>query len=81
MKFSVRDFFSKCEKICRKMLIRSHLLDKFLTENFSFLFSASGLEVAIITIFDALERNNLDAGLLRVESHQESESYSLEINL
>ena len=63
------------------MLIRSHLLDKFLTENFSFLFSASGLEVAIITIFDALERNNLDAGLLRVESHQESKSYSLEINL
>lgn len=63
------------------MLIRSHLLEKFLTENFSFLFSASGLEVAIITIFDALERNNLDAGLLRVESHQESEIYSLEINL
>ena len=63
------------------MLIRSHLLQKFLTENFSFLFSASGLEVAIITIFDALERNNLDAGLRRVESHQESESYSLEINL
>ena len=63
------------------MLIRSHLLEKFLTENFSFLFSASGLEVAIITIFDALERNNLDAGLLRVESHQESKSYSLEINL
>lgn len=63
------------------MLIRSHLLEKFLTENFSFLFSASGLEVAIITIFDALERNNLDAGLLRVESHQESESCSLEINL
>lgn len=63
------------------MLIRSHLLEKFLTENFSFLFSASGLEVAIITIFDALDRNNLDAGLLRVESHQESESYSLEINL
>ena len=63
------------------MLIRSHLLEKFLTENFSFLFSASGLEVAIITIFDALERNNLDAGLLRIESHQESESYSLEINL
>ena len=63
------------------MLIRSHLLEKFLTENFSFLFSASGLEVAIITIFDALERNNLDAGLLRVESHQESEIYSLDINL
>ena len=63
------------------MLIRSHLLEKFLTENFSFLFSASGLKVAIITIFDALERNHLDAGLLRVESHQESESYSLEINL
>ena len=63
------------------MLIRSHLLEKFLTENFSFLFSASGLEVAIITIFEALERNNLDPGLLLVESHQESESYSLEINL
>ena len=63
------------------MLIRSHLLEKFLTENFSFLFSASGLEVAIITIFEALERNNLDPGLLLVESHQENKSYSLEINL
>ena len=38
------------------MLIQSHLLEKFLTENFSFLFSASGLEVAIITIFEALEK-------------------------
>ena len=39
MKFSIRDFFSKCDQICRKLRIWSHLLKKSLTENFIFLCS------------------------------------------
>ena len=27
MKFSIKDFFSKCDQICRKLRIRSHLLN------------------------------------------------------
>ena len=33
MKFSIKDFFSKCDKICRKLWIWSHLLKKSLMEN------------------------------------------------
>ena len=36
MKFSVKDFFSKCDEIRRKIGICSHLLQKSLTENFIF---------------------------------------------
>ena len=36
MKFSVKDFFSKCEQILRKLRICSHLLKKTLMENFIF---------------------------------------------
>ena len=36
MKFSVKDFFSKCDQICRKLQIWSHLLRKSLMENFIF---------------------------------------------
>ena len=36
MKFSIKDFFSKCDQILRKLRIWSHLLKKFLTENFIF---------------------------------------------
>ena len=34
MKFSVKDFFSKCDQICKKLRIWSHLLKKSLLENF-----------------------------------------------
>ena len=34
MKFSVSDFFSKCDQIHRKLRIWSHLLEKSLIENF-----------------------------------------------
>ena len=34
MKFSIKDFFSKCDQIRRKLRIWSHLLKKFLTKNF-----------------------------------------------
>ena len=36
MKFSIKDFFSKCDQIRSKLRIRSHLLKKSLMENFIF---------------------------------------------
>ena len=36
MKFSVKDFASKCDLIDRKLRIWSHLLDKSLMKNFIF---------------------------------------------
>ena len=36
MKFSIKDFFSKCDQIRRKLLILSHLLKKTLIENVIF---------------------------------------------
>ena len=36
MKFSIKDFFSKCEQIRKKLLIWSHLLKKSLIKNFIF---------------------------------------------
>ena len=39
MKFSMEDFFSKCDQNRRKLRIWSHLLKKFFLENFIFLSS------------------------------------------
>ena len=39
-KFSIKDFFNKCDQILRKLWIWSHLLKKSLMENFIFLCSA-----------------------------------------
>ena len=36
MKISIKNFFSKCGHICRKLWIWTHLLDKSLLENFLF---------------------------------------------
>ena len=36
MKFSIKDFFSKCDQIRRKLRILSHLLKKSLMKNFIF---------------------------------------------
>ena len=36
MKFPIKDFFSKCDQICRKLRIWLHLLKKSLMENFIF---------------------------------------------
>ena len=36
MKFSIKDFFSKCDQIRRKLWIWSHLLKNYLMENFIF---------------------------------------------
>ena len=35
-KFSIKDFFNKCDQILRKLWIWSHLLKKSLMENFIF---------------------------------------------
>ena len=40
MKFSIKDIFSKCDQIRRKLRIWLHLLKKSLMENFIFLCSA-----------------------------------------
>ena len=37
MNFSIKEFFSKCDQICRKLKISSHLLKNSLMENFIFL--------------------------------------------
>ena len=39
MKFSIKDFFSKCDQIRRKLRIWSHLRKKSLMENFIFMCS------------------------------------------
>ena len=36
MKISIKDFFSKCDQIRRKLQIWSHLLKKSIMENFNF---------------------------------------------
>ena len=36
MKFSIKDFFSKCQQIPRKLRVWSHLLNKSFIENFIF---------------------------------------------
>ena len=42
MKFSIKDFFSKCDHIRRKLRIWTHLLKKSLIENFIFCAVAAG---------------------------------------
>ena len=46
-KFSIKDFFGKCDKICRKLRIWSHLLNKSLMENFIFFVQCQYLESEI----------------------------------
>ena len=36
MNFSIKDFFNKCDQICRKLWIWSHLLKKSIMEKFTF---------------------------------------------
>ena len=41
MKFSIKDFFSKCDQICSFLRVWSHLLKESLLENFNFLCSVN----------------------------------------
>ena len=45
MKFSVKDFPSKCDQISIFLWIWSHLMEKFLMENFIVLYSNGDIKV------------------------------------
>ena len=51
MKFSIKDFFSKCDQIRRKLRISSHLLKKSLMENFIFCVVMCAWQLDIHVIF------------------------------
>ena len=56
MKFSIKDFFSKCDQIRSKMRIWSHLLKKSLMENFIF---CAVLLISFYLWFSLLRKKNL----------------------
>ena len=55
MKFFIKDFFSKCDQIRRKLRIWLHLLKKSLVENFIFCAVAFMQYVAILLKITCLE--------------------------
>ena len=69
MKFSIKDFFSKCGKIRRKLRIWSHLLKKPLMENFIFLCSV----FLKIDVFSSL----IESGTSSIIFGAKDESFSL----
>ena len=54
IKFSIKDFFSKCEQICNFRRIWSHLLKEYFTENFIFLCSVLREENNLLLFFTHL---------------------------
>ena len=50
MKFSIKDFFSKCDQICRKLRIWSHLLKKSLMKNFIFCTVSFAFQLVLVGI-------------------------------
>ena len=58
MKFSVKDFFSKCEQIHRKLWICSHLVKKSLSENFTFCAMTRGVS-PLCSCIQSISRNML----------------------
>ena len=48
-RFSIKDFFSKCDQIHRKLRIWSHLLKKSLMENFIFVQCGLHLTARVLT--------------------------------
>ena len=60
MKFSIKDFFSKCDEIRRKLWIWLHLLKKSFIENFIFCtVPVSFLVLHILRSFDVYARSHL----------------------
>ena len=45
IEFSIKDFFSKCDQIRRKLRVWSRLLKKFLMENFNFFWAVTGVSI------------------------------------
>ena len=56
IKFSIKDFLSKCDEICRKLRIWSHLLKKSLMENFIF----CSMFVVDFPVMSLMMENTLD---------------------
>ena len=56
MKFSLKDFFSKCDQIRKKLLIWPHLLKKYSVENLIFL----QWNITIL-INDVIENRKIDS--------------------
>ena len=56
MKFSIKDFFSKCEQIQSKLRIWSHLQKKSLMENFIFCAVTILKVIAIVKCFPTTEK-------------------------
>ena len=77
-KFSIKDFFSKCDQIRRKLLIWPHSLEKCLLENFIFCevsICMRMLKICGSTIYRSLEINfkeYLRTGLFKPECEKEN---------
>ena len=64
MKFSLKDFFSKCDQIRKKLLIWSHLLKKYSVENLIFL----QWNITIV-INDVIENRKIDSMQLLISGN------------
>ena len=53
MKFSIKDFFIKCDQIRRKLRIWSHLLKKSLMERFIFMQSLRPLDLGFYMVINS----------------------------
>ena len=50
MEFPIKDFFSKCDRVRRKLRIWSHLLKSCLMENFIFLCSVEDSDIREVNV-------------------------------
>ena len=64
MKFYIEDFFSKRDQIRRKLPIWSHLLKKFLMENFIFLCSVSVLQRVLLKLHNGFQDWFVNSGTI-----------------
>ena len=62
MKFSIKNFFGKCDQICNFLQIWSHLMKKSLMENFIF------CAVLILKILKAQTQKNPTSNLIKLLS-------------
>ena len=69
MKFSIKDFFSKCDQIRRKLRIWSHLLKKSLMENFIFCAEGCFYSKLQITNHPGLIFNHNTVSLTKSQKH------------
>ena len=64
MKFSIKDFFSKCDQICSFLRIWSHLLKKTLIENY--IFCAVYVSSNSLVILPVLLRNSFSFSTIKL---------------